>query len=1401
MDKVVDLSKGRLRISSRSLLDVQIQSYQRFLDKGIGEILEKIFPIDTKNIRVEFVSYNVSEPLRDPEDCIRVGTTFEVPIKAKFRLIYKNTGEIKEQEAYIADVPKMLPDGTFIINGKKRVVVQQLLRSPGVYFQTERDTETGFINYIITIIPDRGNWMEMEVGKDNVIYIRLKKGMKKLPVTTVLKAVGFKNNEEILKRFYFTMNVDVMTTSPFSYDIVIGKKLVEDVKNTEGSVILKKGTVLNEDAFETLREENILKATLKVEGYDYWIEQTLKKDKISNTEEAEVEIYKIFHPKERVTQEAAEEFVKGILMDPKKNEYFPVSRYKINKKFNADRQDHILTKEDFADILTHLIKVREHLEPEDDIDSLANRRVRTVGELISEEFEKGAIKVQRSAKEAISIRKPEEITISSIFSNKAISGQLRQFFGVSQLSQFMEETNPLASLTHKRRLTSLGAGGLHRKRAGVEVRDVHSSHYGRICPIETPEGQNIGLINSPTVFAGVNEFGFLTTPYRKVVNGVVTNEIVSLTSDEEEKYIIAQANTPVDEKGRILSDVVIARKRTESGEILPQLISKDKIGLMDISPQQIISPSASLIPFLEHDDGNRALMGCNMQRQAVPLLNPDLPRIATGYEGKVALDDMDLPITQYDGLISYVDANEIHIVPNDAKSSSVSVYREAADLKQSLLNRIKQKEVVLFDISPKLSDYYNLIGENVTTQVVDMLISHGIEKISILESDKIQKFPITNCLERERNEALIGLTAKETILSKKGKSLIEEGQKISDTKLNRLYDQSGVKEIKVEEDGNTITKPIFMLSLTALGKNIVGKSLFGTLTNTKKTLRFESQITEELLYELYDSGVTDILVFSPQEVETFNLGKINEDILDRVSAKSYTNEKGEVILKESKILSFDDLRKLAEAGINKIAVKDEIVYKLRKFERTNQDTCRNERPVVKKGDIVKKGDPIADGYATKDKEMALGINVLIAYLSWYGYNYQDAVVISRNIVSDDRLTSIHVKEYTVEVHETDQGPEELTPDIRDVRREALRFLDERGIVKVGSKVEPGDVLVGKVTPFPEEEESNEAKVWRSLWSNRNSNLKNSSFVVPPGEGGVVIDVQVFSREEGYELTKNALKLIKIFVAKKRKVIVGDKLAGRHGNKGVISKIVPPEDLPYLEDGTTVDVILSPLSVPSRMNIGQILEANLGIAGRKLNYRFITPSFISATEKDVRSYLKKAGMSETGQMTVYDGRTGKPFEYKVTVGESYFLKLNHLAEDKIHARAVGKYTLITQQPVGGKAQFGGQRLGEMEVWALEAYGAANLLHEMLTIKSDDLEGRKRAYEAISKGVTIFETGVPESFNVLERTLKGLAIDLKVLPEKKEEKKIKEPILPLKTAKINLLRTSEEGLDEGSRNQKN
>jgi DNA-directed RNA polymerase subunit beta len=1396
MENLLDFTKTKVTLPLPNLLDVQIKSFNNFLSKGIGEILAKIFPIDTKNITVEYLNYSVDKPVRSVEDCFRVGATYESRVNSRFRMIFKATGEIKEQEVYLADVPMMLNDSSFIINGRKRVVVQQLIRSPGIFFQTTKDPDTAVINYIVTIIPDRGNWMEIELGRDNVMYIRLKKKMRKIPLTVALKAVGFRSNDEIISTFTRPMTVEVLTTSPFSYELALNKKLLEDVRTSSGKLIASEGDTFTETMIKKLEGSGIEKMTVKVFGVDYWIEQTLKKDRTNNRDEAIVEIYKIFHPRERVTSDAAKELVDGLLSDPARNEYYPVSRYKINKKFKKDSTNKILTKDDYIDTINYLLDIREGIRKEDDIDSLSNRRIRTVGELVAEEFERGIAKVHRNAKDRISISKPEDVRLSEVISAKAISGQLRQFFGASQLSQFMEETNPLAALTHKRRLSSLGAGGLHRNRAGVEVRDVHSSHYSRICPIETPEGQNIGLINSLTTYASVNEYGFITAPYRKVKKGVVKEDYVSLTADEEENYIIAQADTPANEKGKIINDYVIARERTESGEILPRLVLKEKVQLMDITPQQVISASASLIPFLEHDDGNRALMGCNMQRQSVPLLEPNLPRVSTGMEKRIAIDNMDLPFAEEDGIVSFVSSSEVRVVPDDAETEEFSVYREAKDLKANLLNRIKQKEIILFDFKPEIDEYSKFIGDKLTSVFIDKLIGKGIEEISILESEKIQKFSITSCFEPEKNELLLGEIVHENVVTKKNKVLVEAGQKISDTKLNRLF-TSNIRTVQVESDGNFVEKPVFYLTLTPVGTNIIGKSLYGALINGKKTVKFVSTITKELLDSLYSSGVTDLLVFSPAEVEKFFLGKVNFDIADRVVAKNYHAQGSppkKIIIKAGEILSVDALRNLSEEGITKVNVRKEKVYMLKKFKRTNQDTCRNERPIVHKGQRITKGTVIADGYATKNGELALGINVLVAYISWYGFNYQDAVIVSRRLVSDDKLTSIHIKEYQVEVHDTEQGPEELTPDPPDVSKESKRFLDENGIVKVGSKVLPGTILVGKITPFPEEEETNEAKLFRTLFSNRPGNIKNSSFRVPPGEDGTVVDVQVFSREDGYELAKNAIKIIKIFIAKKRKIIVGDKVAGRHGNKGVISKITSEEDLPYLEDGTVVDVVLNPLGVPSRMNIGQLLETNIGLAARNLNIRVITPSFGGASEKDVKSLLKDADLPETGQFTVYDGRTGNPFDYKVTVGESYLLKLNHLAEDKIHARSVGKYTLITQQPVGGKAQFGGQRLGEMEVWALEAYGAANLLQEMMTIKSDDIEGRKRAYEEISKGNTMFNTGIPESFNVLQRGLRGLALDLKTLPEVKKEKP-KTITLTTKQSKVILNRKDKEEINEG------
>lgn len=1381
MENIIDFSKTKPTIEMPYLLKVQKESYEDLKNRKLGEILAKIFPIETKKITLEFVSYFVSDPIKSMEDCLRIGSTYEARINATFRLTYKETGEIIEQSVYLADIPVMTPEGCFIINGRKRVVVQQLLRSPGVFFQLNREKDSGIINYVVTMIPDHGTWMDMEVGKDNVIYMRLKKKMRKIPLSTVLKVIGFSSNEEILSTFNRTMSINIITKAESSYQVAFGKVLVEDVKNEKnGKILLKKGTRFTEKALEILSKNNIERITLKLKGVDYWIEQTIKRDRNSTTEQAMMDIYKIVHPKERITLDGAKSLVEGLLINPTRNSYIPVGRHKINMKFGTNIDSPNLTKEDFINIVNYLIDIREGIKKEDDIDNLMNRRVRTVGELIGEEIERGLIRVQRNVKDRITISQKDRIKLSEIINAKTISGQLRQFFGTNQLSQFMEETNPLSAIAHKRRLSSLGPGGLHRKRAGVEVRDVHHSHYSRICPVETPEGQNIGLINSLASYAKIDDLGFIIAPYRKVEKGRVKDEIIELTPADEEKYIIAQANTPVDKNGVISTDSVIAREKSESGEIIPQTVDRSEVELMDIVPQQVIGVAASLIPFLEHDDATRVLMGCNMQRQAVPLIDPDLPRVATGIEKRVPLDNGDLQLAEEDGIVSLVTGSHVYIVPDDAKAEEVSVYKEVRELKINLLNMVKQKEILLFDYKPRVEGLNKYVGDRLVSSVIEKLITKGIEEISIIEVDKLQKFPIKKCFELEKNEQIVGMFAAETIMSKKNKPIIEEGQKISDTKLSRLFN-SKIKKIKVKEDDQVVNKPVFSINLTAIGKNIVGKWIFATFVNTKRTKHIGSEITEELLKKFYEKGITDFLIYSNDDVKTFFLGKLNLDVVDLIAAKDYVVKKGrkkEYILNKEEIITADTLKKLAEAGITKIKIKKGKVYKLKKFYRTNQDTCRNEHPIVKKGQHVRKGEPIADSYATKNTELALGINVLVAYIPWYGYNYQDAVVISRRLVSEDRLTSIHVKEYNIDVHETDHGDEELTADPPDVSREAKRFLDENGIVRVGSKVGPGDILVGKTTPFPEEDETSEARLFRTLFDNRPANIKNSSFKVPPGEGGVVVSVRRFAQEDGYELARGVKELIKVHVSRKRKIIVGDKVSGRHGNKGVVSNILPEEDLPYLDDGTTVDVILSPLSVPSRMNLGQILEANIGIAAKKLNVRVITPIFNGAGEKEIKGLLKEAKLPESGQFTMYDGRTGKPFDYKVTLGDAYLLKLNHLAEDKMHARSVGKYTLITQQPVGGKAQFGGQRLGEMEVWALEAYGASDLLHEMLTIKSDDLEGRKHAYEEISKGNTVLMHGIPESFNVLQRELRGLVLDLKVLPEKKGERPKREKIISKK-----------------------
>jgi len=1043
-----------------NLIEIQRRSYQWFIEEGIRETFQEISPIQdfTGNLILEFGEHSLGEPKYTVEECKERDMTYAAPLRVKVRLINKETGEVKEQEVFMGDLPLMTPKGTFVINGAERVIVSQLVRSPGVYYSEAVDP-SGTKIYTATLIPNRGAWLELETDNTGSIYVRVDR-TRKIPVTVLLKAIGYNTKARILELF----------------------------------------------------------------DYDVRIQTTLEKDTTDSEEEALVEIYKRLRPGEPPTVESARNLVESLFFDPKRYDLGHVGRYKLHKKLNHGvltqevngRQEYIrcLTKEDIVHIIKYLLRLMDGEVKPDDIDHLGNRRVRSVGELLQNQFRIGLARMERVVRERMTIQDVEAITPQVLINIRPVVAAVKEFFGSSQLSQFMDQTNPLSELTHKRRLSALGPGGLSRERAGFEVRDVHTSHYGRMCPIETPEGPNIGLIGSLSTYARVNEFGFIETPYRKVdkERGVVTDEVVYLAADEEDQYVIAQANTPVDEEGRFLVPRVTARYR---GEIV--VVPADRVDLMDVSPKQMVSVAASLIPFLEHDDANRALMGANMQRQAVPLIRTEAPLVGTGMEWRAARDSGVVVLVKNPGVV-----------------------------------------------------------ERVTSQ-----------------------------------------------------------------------------EIVVRKD----------------------------------------------------DGTTD-------------------------------------------------------------------VYKLQKFVRSNQGTCINQKPIVRKGQRVEAGEVIADGPSTDQGELALGRNVLVAFMSWEGYNYEDAILISERLVKEDIFTSIHIEEYECEARDTKLGPEEITRDIPNVGEDVLKDLDERGIIRIGAEVRPGDILVGKVTPKGETELTAEERLLRAIFGEKAREVRDTSLRVPHGESGKVVDVKVFSRENGDELPPGVNKLVRVYVAQKRKISVGDKMAGRHGNKGVISRILPEEDMPFLPDGTPVDIVLNPLGVPSRMNLGQILETHLGWAAKTLGIHVACPVFDGADEKEIKEALRQAGLPEDGKTILYDGRTGEPFDRPITVGYMYMLKLAHLVDDKIHARSTGPYSLVTQQPLGGKAQFGGQRFGEMEVWALEAYGAAYTLQEILTVKSDDVVGRVKTYEAIVKGENVPEPGVPESFKVLIKELQSLGLDVKVLSEENQEIEIKD-----------------------------
>jgi DNA-directed RNA polymerase subunit beta len=1029
-----------------NLIEIQRSSYQWFLEKGLKETFDEISPIldFTGNLILEFVTYSLGEPKYSQEDCKERDVTYAAPLKVRVRLHNKETGEVKEQEVFMGDFPLMTDKGTFIINGAERVVVSQLVRSPGTYFS--RTEDAGKVLYSATIMPNRGAWLEFELDATDVISIRVDR-TRKIPVTAFLRAIGYGTDGRILELF-------------------------DDSSRIRG---------------------------------------TIERDSTKSEEEGLVEVYKRLRPGEPPTVDSARTLLQNLFFEPKRYDLASVGRYKLNKKLKLDiPQDvHVLTKEDIVGTIRYLIDLKDGKGRVDDIDHLGNRRLRSVGELLQNQFRIGLSRMERVVRERMTIQDVDIITPQALINIRPVVASIKEFFGSSQLSQFMDQTNPLAELTHKRRLSALGPGGLSRERAGFEVRDVHYSHYGRMCPIETPEGPNIGLISSLSTYARVNDFGFIETPYRKVdkERGAVTKEIVYMTADEEDEYIIAQANEPLNDDGTFVNSKVTVRFGDRIIEV-----SAEEVDYMDVSPKQLVSVATALIPFLEHDDANRALMGSNMQRQGVPLLIPEAPLVGTGIEAKSAYDSGVLVVASRPGVVVHVSSDHITVRADD-----------------------------------------------------------------------------------------------------------------------------------------------------------------GTL--------------------------------------------------DR--------------------------------------------YHLEKFVRSNQGTCINQRPIVFKGDRVQAGTILADGPSTDQGELALGRNVLVAFMPWEGYNYEDAILISERLVKDDVFTSIHIEEYESDARDTKLGPEEITRDIPNVGDEALKDLDDRGIIRIGAEVRPGDILVGKVTPKGETELTAEERLLRAIFGEKAREVRDTSLRVPHGEAGIVVDVKVFSRESGDEIAPGVNQLVRVYVAQKRKISEGDKMAGRHGNKGVIARILPEEDMPYLPDGTPVDIVLNPLGVPSRLNIGQVLETHLGWAAKMLGLKVATPVFDGASDEEIKDMLVKAGLPVDGKIQLRDGRTGYPFDNPITVGYIYMLKLAHLVDDKIHARSTGPYSLVTQQPLGGKAQFGGQRFGEMEVWALEAYGSAYTLQELLTVKSDDVVGRVKTYEAIVKGENVPEPGVPESFKVLIKELQSLSLDVKVLNENDEE----------------------------------
>ncbi|NLM35321.1 MAG: DNA-directed RNA polymerase subunit beta [Clostridiales bacterium] len=1157
------MSFGRVKevTDMPNLIEVQLDSYKWFLDEGLQEVFDDVNPITdyTGNLVLEFVGYklDMDNIKYSVEECKERDATYAAPLKVKVRLYNKETGELKEQEVFMGDFPLMTEQGTFIINGAERVIVSQLVRSPGVYYSVSRD-KTGKKLFGSTVIPNRGAWLEYETDSNDVVYVRIDK-TRKLPITILARAMGIGSDQEILdffgeeERLKATIEKDNTKTKEEALLEVYKRLRPGEPPTVDSAVALIDSLFFDAKRYDlsrvgrykfnkklalSLRITNQIAATdivhpetgevlvqkgekidrevaVKVQNSGINSVQILVDDKVINVIGNNfVDIHSVV-PFD-ISDLNIREYVHYPTLKEILNSSDDEATIKVEIKKNIHRliPKHII-RDDIYSTISYELGLTYGIGDVDDIDHLGNRRIRSVGELLQNQFRIGLSRMERVVKERMTIQDQEGITPQALINIRPVAAAIKEFFGSSQLSQFMDQTNPLSELTNKRRLSALGPGGLSRERAGFEVRDVHHSHYGRMCPIETPEGPNIGLINSLATYARVNEYGFIETPYRIVdkKTGIITDEIKYFTADEEDQYYIAQSNEPIGEDGRFLDKRVTVRIR-EDVIVVP----REEVELMDVSPRQLVSVATAMIPFLENDDASRALMGSNMQRQAVPLLKPEAPIVGTGIEYKAAYDSGVLPKAKNSGEVVYVSSNEIRV--------------------------------------------------------------------------------------------------------------------------------------KRDSDG----------------------------------------------------------------------------------------------------------------GID--------VYKLLKFKRSNQGTCINQRPIVNKGERVEAGAILADGPSTDLGEIALGKNIRIGFITWEGYNYEDAMLISEELVRDDVFTSIHIEEYEAESRDTKLGPEEITRDIPNVGEDALKDIDERGIIRIGAEVRSGDILVGKVTPKGETELTAEERLLRAIFGEKAREVRDTSLRVPHGEAGIIVDVKVFTRENGDELPPGVNELVRCYIAQKRKISVGDKMAGRHGNKGVVSRVLPEEDMPFLPDGRPLQICLNPLGVPSRMNIGQVLEVHLGWAASKLGWHVATPVFDGATESDIEECLQKAGYDTDGKTILYDGRTGEPFDNRVTVGYMYILKLAHLVDDKIHARSTGPYSLVTQQPLGGKAQFGGQRFGEMEVWALEAYGAAHTLQEILTVKSDDVVGRVKTYEAIVRGENIPEPGVPESFKVLIKELQALCLNVKVLDESNEEMIIRE-----------------------------